>query len=92
MRRYPLYLQKTLQQENNRINLQSGLWKPNLPLQRLHYGTNTIKNHLLSCLPSSSSKAFIISGNSLTTKMPLIEKVEKLLGKTHDSGTFAKLG
>jgi alcohol dehydrogenase class IV len=69
-----------------------GLWRPNLPLQRLHYGPNTVEQHLKSCLPSETSKAFIITGNSLYTKTPLIKKVEELLGSAHHAGTFSKIG
>ena len=68
----------------------SGLWKPT-HLQRLHYGPSTVEKHLLSCLPSSSSKAFIITGSSLATKTPLVKKVEELLGKDHHAGTFANI-
>lgn len=70
----------------------SGLWKPNVPLQRLHYGPDTVSEYLLECLPSPSSKAFIITGNSLATRTPLIQKVEELLGTKHHAGTFSKIG
>ncbi|KAF2999763.1 hypothetical protein E8E13_005195 [Curvularia kusanoi] len=68
----------------------SGLWQPT-QLQRLHYGSGTVSKHLLDCLPSSSSKAFIITGNSLATKTPLVQSVEDLLGSKH-AGTFSKIG
>ncbi len=69
----------------------SGLWLPT-QLQRLHYGSGTVKTHLLDCLPEkSSSKAFIITGNSLATKTPLVKQVEELLGAKH-VGTFSKIG
>jgi alcohol dehydrogenase class IV len=63
----------------------SGLWQPT-QLQRLHYGSD-----LLDCLPSESSKAFIITGSSLATKTPLVKQVEQLLGSKH-AGTFSKIG
>ncbi|XPS77449.1 hypothetical protein M3J09_009475 [Ascochyta lentis] len=68
----------------------SGLWQPT-HLQRLHYGSGSVQKHLLDCLPSENSKAFIITGNSLATKTPLIQDVEKLLGSKH-AGTFSKIG
>jgi alcohol dehydrogenase class IV len=68
----------------------SGLWKPT-HLERLHYGPESVKKHLLECLPNESSKAFIITGNSLATKTPLIKQVEELLGDKH-AGTFSKIG
>lgn len=68
----------------------AGLWKPT-QLQRLHYGPNSVKEHLLSCLPTESSKAFIITGSSLASKTPLIKQVEQQLGQRH-AGTFSKIG
>jgi alcohol dehydrogenase class IV len=68
----------------------SGLWQPT-QLQKLHYGSDSVKNHLLSCLPNESSKTFIITGNSLATKTPLVKQVESLLGAKH-AGTFSKIG
>ncbi|KAF1925255.1 Dehydroquinate synthase-like protein [Didymella exigua CBS 183.55] len=68
----------------------SGLWQPT-QLQRLHYGSGSVSKHLLDCLPSETSKAFIITGNSLATKTPLVKDVERLLGSKH-AGTFSKIG
>lgn len=68
----------------------SGLWQPT-QLQKLHYGSDSVHKHLLDCLPSSSSKAFIITGSSLATKTPLVQQVEQLLGSKH-AGTFSKIG
>jgi alcohol dehydrogenase class IV len=68
----------------------SGLWQPT-QLQKLHYGPDSVKQHLLDCLPKDSSKAFIITGNSLATKTPLVKQVEELLGSKH-AGTFSKIG
>ncbi|KAI9875027.1 MAG: hypothetical protein M1823_007560, partial [Watsoniomyces obsoletus] len=67
----------------------AGLYKPN-PLKGLYYGPNTVQNNLLSCLPTSSSKAFIITGSSLATKTPLIKQIESLLGSQH-AGTFSNI-
>jgi alcohol dehydrogenase class IV len=66
-----------------------GLYKP-LALKSLFYGPDVVKNHLLSTLPSSSSKAFIITGSSLASKTPLIKSVEELLGSRH-AGTFSNI-
>ena len=68
----------------------SGLWKPT-HLQRLHYGPSSVKAHLLDCLPSSNSKAFIITGSSLATKTTLVKQVEELLGAEHHAGTFSDI-
>lgn len=67
-----------------------GLWKPR-PLQALFYGPSSVNTHLLSQLPSSNSKAFIITGNSLATKTPLVKDLQTLLAK-HHAGTFSKIG
>ena len=55
------------------------------------YGPNSVQKHLLETLPSPSSKAFIITGNSLATKTPLIRQVEELLGKERHAGTFSNI-
>ncbi|KAF1913373.1 hypothetical protein BDU57DRAFT_522262 [Ampelomyces quisqualis] len=68
----------------------SGLWQPT-QLQKLHYGSDSVKEHLVECLPNDNSKAFIITGLSLTTKTPLVKQVEQLLGSKH-AGTFSKIG
>ncbi|CAK4030914.1 related to Lactaldehyde reductase [Lecanosticta acicola] len=68
----------------------SGLWKPT-HLQRLHYGPNSVKDHLLECLPTESSRAFILTGSSLANKTALIKQVEEQLGDRHAS-TFSKIG
>lgn len=67
-----------------------GLWKPT-HLQRLYYGSGSVKEHLLECLPSETSKAFILTGSSLATKTSLIKQVEEQLGSRHAS-TFSKIG
>lgn len=67
-----------------------GLWKPT-HLERLYYGPSSVHDNLVSCLPSSSSKAFIITGSSLASKTPLIQQVEKLLGSKHHAGTFSNI-
>ena len=68
----------------------SGYWKPT-HLERLYYGPSSVQNHLVSCLPSASSKAFIVTGPSLANKTSLIKHVEKLLGSKHHAGTFAHI-
>ncbi|KAH7070908.1 hypothetical protein FB567DRAFT_564568 [Paraphoma chrysanthemicola] len=68
----------------------SGLWQPT-QLQKLHYGSGSVKKHLIHCLPGEDSKAFIITGASLANKTPLIKQVEELLGHRH-AGTFSKIG
>ena len=68
----------------------SGLWMPN-HLERMYYGPSSVQEHLISCLPSPKSKAFIITGSSLATKTPLIQQVEKILGSAHYAGTFSNI-
>jgi len=68
----------------------SGLWKPT-HLKALYYGPDSVSKHLLSTLPTESSQAFIITGNSLATKTSLIKQVEEQLGSRH-AGTFSKIG
>ena len=68
----------------------SGLWAPT-QLERLYYGPNSVQKHLLSCLPSSSSKAFVITGSSLASKTTLIHQVEELLTSKHHAGTFSNI-
>ncbi|KAF2113381.1 hypothetical protein BDV96DRAFT_496439 [Lophiotrema nucula] len=68
----------------------SGLWQPT-QLQKLYYGSETVSTHLIEALPNEKSKAFIITGNSLATKTPLVKQVEQLLGDRH-AGTFSKIG
>ncbi|KAI1615517.1 maleylacetate reductase [Exophiala viscosa] len=67
----------------------SGLYKPN-QLKGLYYGPDVVKSHLLSVLPTSESKAFIITGSSLASKTPLIKDLESLLSK-HHAGTFSNI-
>ena len=68
----------------------AGLYRPQ-KLAALYYGPSAVKNNLLSCLPSETSKAFIITGNSLATKTPLIKQVEDLLTSKHHAGTFSNI-
>lgn len=68
----------------------SGLWQPNR-LERMYYGPSTVEKHLASCLPSPTSKAFIITGSSLATKTSLVSQVEKILGSQHHAGTFSNI-
>lgn len=68
----------------------SGLYKP-LPLKALYYGPNSVQNNLLSCLPTPTSKAFIITGSSLASKTPLIKQIETLLTPKHHAGTFSNI-
>lgn len=66
-----------------------GLWKPHF-LKALYYGPDVVQKHLVSCLPSEKSKAFIVTGSSLANKTPLINDLEKLLS-SHHAGTFSNI-
>ena len=69
----------------------SGLYKPT-HLQRLYYGSGSVKKNLLGCLPKESSKAFIVTGTSLANKTDLVKQVEELLGSKHHAATYSKIG
>ncbi|RDW89973.1 iron-containing alcohol dehydrogenase [Aspergillus mulundensis] len=64
----------------------SGVWKPN-GLQALHYGPGAVQQHIRSLLPSPTSRAFIVTGNSLSTKTPLIKQLESWLTPSHHAAT-----
>ncbi|KAM6521322.1 hypothetical protein FSOLCH5_006081 [Fusarium solani] len=68
----------------------SGLWRPQDHLKYLHYGSRCVERHLLSVIPSPTSKVFIITGTSMATKTPAIRNLEKLLGKLH-AGTYSDI-
>ncbi|KAI4127649.1 MAG: hypothetical protein LQ338_003097 [Usnochroma carphineum] len=68
----------------------SGSWKPSR-LQAMHYGPASVETHLLSYLPSKTSKALIITGSSLATKTSVISQIESLLGPQHHAGTFSNI-
>ena len=65
-----------------------GLWQANIQLKHLFYGDGCVTNHLLDVLPTSLSKVFIVTGQSLATKSPLIKELEGLLGE-HHAATFS---
>ncbi|KAI8816889.1 uncharacterized protein EV422DRAFT_544407 [Fimicolochytrium jonesii] len=75
--------------ESSRSPLQ-GTYKPTT-LQQLSYGPNSVKDNLLAALPKEDSRAFIVTGNSLATKTPLVKEVEELLGKERHAVTFSKI-
>ncbi|KAL8725159.1 MAG: hypothetical protein Q9166_007534 [cf. Caloplaca sp. 2 TL-2023] len=66
----------------------SGLWQPNRSLKTLCYGSGCVEQHLLSTLPTPSSKVIIVTGTSLATKTPLVRQLETLLGE-HHAGTIS---
>lgn len=68
----------------------SGLWQPQTQLKHLHYGPSCVEKHLLSSLPSETSEVFIITGNSIATKTPLVQQLQTLLRDRH-AGTFTKI-
>lgn len=65
-----------------------GAWMPHAHLKRLFYGPSCVERHLLSALPSPTSRVFIVTGQTLATKTPVIRQLEVLLGE-HHAGTFA---
>lgn len=66
----------------------SGLWQPQPQLKHLYYGPSCVSQHLLSTLPTPTSRVFIITGSSLATATPLVQRLEALLGP-HHAGTFS---
>ncbi|KEF54039.1 uncharacterized protein A1O9_09834 [Exophiala aquamarina CBS 119918] len=68
----------------------SGMYKPH-DLKGLYYGPDVVKNCLRSVLATKSSKAFIVTGNSLATKTPLIKDLEAVLGPENFAATFSNI-
>lgn len=68
----------------------SGLWKPT-QLQQMFYGPNCVQKHLLSALPTPTSKALILTGSSLASKTSLIKQIESLLTPTHHARTISSI-
>ncbi|KAI9648867.1 hypothetical protein NHQ30_003508 [Ciborinia camelliae] len=68
----------------------SGHWMPRLNVKDLYYGSGCVQNHLLKTLPGPSSKVYIVTGTSLATKTPLVQKLEALLGE-HHAGTTSNI-
>lgn len=68
----------------------SGLYRAH-DLKGLYHGPEVVKNHIRSVLPTKTSKAFIVTGNSLATKTPLIGDLEALLGSDNLAGTFSDI-
>ncbi|KAI8679548.1 Fe-ADH domain-containing protein [Fusarium keratoplasticum] len=68
----------------------SGLWRPQDHLKYLHYGSGCVERHLLSVIPSPTSKVFIITGSSMANKTPAIRNLEEFLGELH-AGTYSDI-
>ncbi|KAM0432838.1 hypothetical protein ACHAPT_004540 [Fusarium lateritium] len=68
----------------------SGLWRPQDHLKYLHYGDGCVERHLLSVIPSSTSKVLIITGSSMAIKTPAIRNLQELLGELH-AGTYSDI-
>lgn len=67
-----------------------GLWQPQFQLKHLYYGSSCVQKYLTEVLPSTSSKVFIVTGQSIATKTPLLNQVEKFLGARH-AATFSNI-
>ncbi|KAI4242317.1 MAG: hypothetical protein L6R40_004046 [Gallowayella cf. fulva] len=72
------------------IEALSGLWQLSRNLRNLYFGSGCGEKHLLGLLPSPSSKVAIITGTSLATETPLVQRLETLLGK-HHNGTISSI-
>ncbi|KAI2831499.1 hypothetical protein CBS133816_2414 [Aspergillus niger] len=68
----------------------SGHWQPNPHLQHLYYGPDCVSQHLLNALPSPTSKAIIITGTTLATRTPLVQRLQTLLA-THYVTTISSI-
>lgn len=68
----------------------SGLWEPHFELRHLYYGASCVEKNLIRALPSSISRAFIVTGNSIATKTPLVQYLVELLGERY-AGTFSEI-
>ncbi|KAH6675773.1 alcohol dehydrogenase [Halenospora varia] len=60
------------------------------PVKSMIYGRGTSKNLASIIETLGASRAFIITGQSLSTKTPVIKDIEKSLGNSH-VGTFNKI-
>ena len=67
-----------------------GLWQAQLQLKNLYYGPSCVDKYLLGVLPSPSSKVYIVTGQSIASKTPLLSQVVSLLGDKH-AGTFSNI-
>ncbi|KAJ5196742.1 Maleylacetate reductase [Penicillium cf. viridicatum] len=68
--------------ETSKITM-SGAWQPRIHLKNLFYGPGCVENHLVSTLPAASSRVIIVTGTSLATKTPLVQRLETLLDQHH---------
>ncbi|KAL3426723.1 maleylacetate [Phlyctema vagabunda] len=64
---------------------------PASPVRFMIYGRGTANNLKETIKKIGASKAFIITGNSLATKTPVIADIERTLGDAH-AGTFSGIG
>ncbi|RAL00113.1 Dehydroquinate synthase-like protein [Aspergillus ibericus CBS 121593] len=69
----------------------SGHWQPIPHHPNVYYGSNCVADHLLSSLPTPTSKAIIITGNTLTTRTPLVQQLQALLTPTHHAATISTI-
>ncbi|KAL8701085.1 MAG: hypothetical protein Q9201_005105 [Fulgogasparrea decipioides] len=65
-----------------------GLWQPNIQLKHLFYGDGCVSDHLRDILPTPFPKVFVVTGQSLATKTPLVKELENLFGEYH-AATFS---
>jgi alcohol dehydrogenase class IV len=72
----------TMAAETPKLTL-SGAWQPRIYLKNLFYGPGCVENHLVRILPAASSRAIIVTGSSLATKTPLVQRLETLLDQQH---------
>ncbi|TVY82971.1 Dehydrogenase [Lachnellula suecica] len=61
------------------------------PVKSMVYGRGTSKNLLEIIGTLGASRAFIITGQSLSTRTPVIKQIEQSLGNAH-VGTYNKIG
>ncbi|KAM5347990.1 hypothetical protein ACJ41O_007814 [Fusarium nematophilum] len=62
-----------------------GLWRPQDHLKYMYYGPGCVEKHIVSLVPSPYSKILIITGNSVATRTPCIQRLEGLLGEFHEA-------
>lgn len=56
----------------------------------MYYGAGCVDKHLISVLPSKTSRVFIVTGASISSQTLLIQKIEDILGH-HHAGTFDEI-
>lgn len=58
-----------------------GLWQAGQTTHKLYYGAGCVAKHLLSSLPSTHSRIFVVTSKTVAWETPLVEDLRQLLGE-----------